>query len=147
MKKMALHWKRQKADDYQDELLRMWTTLMTDGLRWWLWQIYPPRLNSCCIFWLGGIDLQGNSDKTEYMCFNQSGDISTLVGSPLKLVNKFTKLGSRISSTENDISMWLAKAGTVIDRLSVIWKSDPSDKIKRIFPRSVRVHTTVWLHH
>ena len=39
--------------------------------------------------------------KTEYMCFNQTGDISTLDGSSLKLVDNFTYLGSSVSSTEN----------------------------------------------
>ena len=34
--------------------------------------------------------IHNNAHKTEYMCFNQSGDISTLNGSTLKLVNKFT---------------------------------------------------------
>ena len=42
-----------------------------------------------------------NAHKTEYMCFNQTGDISTLNGSSLKLVDKFTYLGSSVSSTEN----------------------------------------------
>ena len=37
-----------------------------------------------------GIGLHVNADKTEYMCFNQRGDISTLNGSSLKLVDKFT---------------------------------------------------------
>ena len=41
--------------------------------------------------------------KTEYMCYNQTGDISTLDGTPLKLVDKFTYLGSSIASTEKDI--------------------------------------------
>ena len=36
------------------------------------------------------IDLHANAHKTEYMCFNQTGDISTLNGSSLKLVDKFT---------------------------------------------------------
>ena len=45
-----------------------------------------------------GIGLHVNADKTEYMCFNQRGDISTLNGSSLKLVNKFTYLGSSVSS-------------------------------------------------
>ena len=36
-----------------------------------------------------GIGLLVNVDKTEYMCFNQKGDISTL-SSSLKLVDKFT---------------------------------------------------------
>ena len=37
-----------------------------------------------------GICHHVNAHKTEYMCFNQTGDISTLNGRPLKLVNKFT---------------------------------------------------------
>ena len=51
-----------------------------------------------------GIDLHVNADKTEYMCFNQRGDISTLNGSSLKLVDKFTYLGSSVLSTEKDIN-------------------------------------------
>ena len=35
----------------------------------------------------GSIGLQLNVDKTEYMCFNQSGNISTLNGGSLKLVD------------------------------------------------------------
>ena len=69
----------------------------------------------------------------EYMCFNQTGDISTRGGSSLKLVDKFTYLGSSDSSTEKDIDTRLAKAWTAIDRLSVIWKSDLTDKIKHSF--------------
>ena len=67
------------------------------------------------------------------MCFNQTGDISTQNGSSLKLVDKFTYLGSSVSSTETDIDTWLAKAWTAINRLSVIWKSDLTDKMKRSF--------------
>ena len=40
------------------------------------------------------IGLHFNARKAEYMCFNQTGDISILNGSTLKLVNKFTYLGS-----------------------------------------------------
>ena len=40
--------------------------------------------------------------KPEYMCYNQTGNITTLDGASLKLVDKFTYLGSSISSTEND---------------------------------------------
>ena len=53
----------------------------------------------------GGTGLHVNADKTEYMRFNQRGDISTLKDGPLKQVDKFTYLGSGISSTENDINM------------------------------------------
>ena len=76
-----------------------------------------------------GIGLHVSANKTEYMCFNQRGEISTLNGSSLKLVNKFTYLGSSVSSTETDTG--LAKAWTDNDRLSVIWKSNLTNKIKR----------------
>ena len=71
--------------------------------------------------------------KTEYIGYNQTGDISTLDGTPLKLVDKFTYLGSSISSTEKDIDTRLTKAWTAIDRLSIIWKTDLTDKMKRSF--------------
>ena len=67
------------------------------------------------------------------MCYNQTGDISTLEGTPLKLVDKFTYLGSNVESTEKDIEMRLTKAWTAINRLSIIWKSDLTDKMKRSF--------------
>ena len=67
------------------------------------------------------------------MCFNQTGDIFTLNGSSLKLVDKFTYLGSSVSSNETDIDTRLSKAWTAIIRLSVIWKSDLTDKMKRSF--------------
>ena len=69
----------------------------------------------------------------EYMYFNQRGDISTLNGSSLKLVDKFTYLGSSVSSTETDINMWLTTAWTAIDRLLVIWNSDITDEMKHSF--------------
>ena len=58
----------------------------------------------------GVIGLHVNAKKTEYMCFNQRGDISTLKSGPFKLVNKFTYLGSSVSSTEKDINIKLVKA-------------------------------------
>ena len=67
------------------------------------------------------------------MCYNQTGDISTLDGTSLKLVDKYTYLGSSISSTEKDIDTRLTKAWTAIDRLSIIWKSNLTDKMKRSF--------------
>ncbi len=60
---------------------------------------------------------------------NKTGDISTLDRTSLKLVDKFTYLGSSVSSTEKDIDTQLTKAWTAIDRLSIIWKSDLTDKI------------------
>ena len=67
------------------------------------------------------------------MCFNQTGNNSTLDGSPLKLVDMFTYLRSSVSLTETDIDMRLVNVWAAIDRLSVIWKSDLTDKMKRSF--------------
>ena len=57
-----------------------------------------------------GIGLNVYAHKMEYICFNQRGNISTLNGSSLKLVNKFIYLGRSFSSPETDINMQLAKA-------------------------------------
>ena len=62
-----------------------------------------------------GIGLHVNTHKTEYMCFNQTGDIFTLGGSSLKLVDNFTYLGSSVPSTEKDIDTRLTKAWIAID--------------------------------
>ena len=80
-----------------------------------------------------GIGLHVNAHKTEYMCYNQTGDISTLDGTSLKLVDKFTYLGSSVLSTEKDIHTRLTKAWRAIESLSIIWKSDLTDKMKRSF--------------
>ena len=71
-----------------------------------------------------GIGVHVNAHKTEYMCFKQTGDIFTLNGSSLKLVDKINYLGSSVSSTEKDIDTRLTKSLIAINRLSVIWKSD-----------------------
>ena len=44
-----------------------------------------------------------NAHKTEYMCYNQTGDITTLDGTPFKLVDKFIYQGNSVSSTDKDI--------------------------------------------
>ena len=67
------------------------------------------------------------------MCFNERCDISTLNSTTLKLVDKFTYLGSCASLTETDIDTRLVKAWTANGRLSVVWKSDFTDKMKRSF--------------
>ena len=46
---------------------------------------------------------------------------------------RFTYLGSSVSSTEKDIKTRLTKAWTAIDKLSIIWKSDLTDKMKHSF--------------
>ena len=48
-----------------------------------------------------GIGLHVSAEKTEYMRFNQKGDIFTLNCSSLKLVDKFTYPGSSVSSTRD----------------------------------------------
>ena len=70
-----------------------------------------------------GIGLHVNAHKTEDMTFPHS----------LKLVDKFTHLGSSVSSTEKDINTRLTKILTAINKLSIIWKSDLTDKMKRSF--------------
>ena len=49
--------------------------------------------------------------------------MSTLNGGPLKLVDKFTHLGSSISSVESDVNIHLTKLWTAIDHTEVwsIW--------------------------
>ena len=84
-----------------------------------------------------GIGLHVKAHKTEYMCYNQTGDISTLDGTSLKLVDKFTYLGSSVSSIEKDTR--LTKAWIAIDRLSIVWKSNLTDKMKRSFFQAVVV--------
>ena len=74
------------------------------------------------------IGLHVNAHKTEYMCYNQTGDISTLDGTSLKLVDKFTYLGSSVSSTEKDIDTGLTKAWSAIDRFLIIWKKISPDR-------------------
>ena len=99
------------------------------------WQIHPTKPKHYSLEQAAaGIGLHVNAHKTEYMCFNQTGDISTLEETSLKLVDKITYLGSRVSSTEKkDIDTQLMKAWTAIDKLSIIWKSDLTDKMKCSF--------------
>ena len=79
------------------------------------------------------IGLYVNAHKTEYMCYNQTGDISTLDGTSLKLVDIFTYRGSSVSSTELDIDTRLTKAWTAFDSLSIIRKLNLINKMKRSF--------------
>ena len=62
-----------------------------------------------------------------------------LNGKPLKLVDHFIYLGSNISSTENDVNIYLGKAWIDLDRLLTIWKSDLSDKREHEFFQAVAV--------
>ena len=123
--------------DYADDIARLANT--------------PARADStlhCLEQAASDIGLHVNAENTEYMCFNQIGDISTLNGSSLKQVDKFNYLGSSASSTENDINTRLVKTWIAIGRLSVIWKSDLSDRTTcSFFPSSSCVDTVIWMHH
>ena len=66
-----------------------------------------------------GIRLHVNAHKTECMCLNERDDISTLNGTTLKLVDKFTNLESSVSSIETDINT-TSNGMDSCDRLSVI---------------------------
>ena len=84
---------------------------------------------------VGGIGLYVNANKTDYMYFKREA-ISNRSDRRLKLVHKFTYFDSNISSTGSDFNVRLAKERTAINRLSIIWKSDLSDKMKWYFYQS-----------
>ena len=122
---MASNWRRNEAEDIPQQ------QLYADDIA-----ILTPDQAETLLHSLeraaASIGLHVNAHKTEYMCYNQTGDIS-IEGTPLKLVDKFTYLGSSVESTEKDIETRLTKAWTAINRLSTIWKSDLTDKMKRSF--------------
>ena len=64
-----------------------------------------------------GIGVHVNAHKTEFMYYNKTGNISTLDGTSLKLVDRFTYQGSCISSTEEVVDSRIPMAWTAIDRL------------------------------
>ena len=86
----------------------------------------------------GGAGLYVNADQTECMCFYQ-GDISTLNGCSLNLIDNVMYLGSNVSSTKSVISTHLGKVWTTVNRLSIILKFDLSNNIKRNFFRCLTV--------
>ena len=49
-----------------------------------------------------GIGLHVNAHKTEYMCYNQTGDITTQDGASLKILDEFTYPGSRKQENNRD---------------------------------------------
>ena len=81
-----------------------------------------------------GIGLYVNAHKTEYMFYNQTDYISTLDGTPLKLVDQIHLPREQAShQPKSDINTRLKMAWTAINRLSIIWKYDLTDKMKRSF--------------
>ena len=78
-----------------------------------------------------------NEKKTEYMCFNQSGNMLTSqTNKQLKEVTDFKYLGSWINTTQRDISIRIAKAWSASNKLDKIWKSNLSRKLKIQFFRA-----------
>ena len=84
--------------------------------------MHPPKPKHYCIVW--------NEPPQALTSMSMPTKQNTC---SLKLVDKFTYLGNSVSSTKKDIDTRLAKAWTDIDRLSVIWKSDLTDKMKCSF--------------
>ena len=125
---MASSWLREEAKDTPQKQSRTPTTLMT----WRYWRIRLIKQRHYCIVWNElQLALASMSMHTKLnICVTTKR--ATLPHS-LKLVDKFTYLGSSVSSTEKDIDTRLTKAWTAIDRLSIIWKSDLTDKRKRSF--------------
>ena len=80
-----------------------------------------------------GVGLYVNADETEYMCYGQDGNITSSSGKVLKMVDKFTYLGSNIASTESDVNTRIGKAWATVNKLSTIWKSTLPARMKRDF--------------
>ena len=57
----------------------------------------------------------------------------------IKFLDQFVYLSSNISSTESVIDIRLANARNIIDKLSILWKSDFFDHIKREFFQAASV--------
>ena len=70
---------------------------------------------------------------------NKIRAISTLSSKLLKSVDLFSHFGSIMLSTESDVATWLTKTCNVIDYLSIIMKSDLSNKMKEVFFQTVAV--------
>ena len=76
------------------------------------------------------IGLHINEKKTEYMVFNNTGDIRATNGEKLKQVDDFQYLGSHLASTENDIQIRMTKAWAALNKMNKIWKSNLPRKLK-----------------
>ena len=126
---MASSWQRKEAEGTPQKQLPTPTTPMTQRY----WRIHPTKLRYYCIVW--NEPPQALASMSMYTKLNICviTKQTTLDGTSLKLVDKFTYLGSSVSSTEKNIDTRLTKAWTAIDRLSLIWKSNLTDKMKRSF--------------
>ncbi|XP_071944095.1 uncharacterized protein [Antedon mediterranea] len=80
------------------------------------------------------IGLYRNVKKTESMSVNCQGQIKTSSGYALKQVDQlFTYLGSNIASTTKDVDIRISKAWSALKRLTVVWKSNISNNMKKHF--------------
>ena len=82
------------------------------------------------------IGLYINVKKTEYMNVNCQGAILTRPGNSLKTETEFTYLGNNIASLSKDVNTRIGKAWLALKRLSVIWKSNISNNLKKSFFRT-----------
>ena len=74
-----------------------------------------------------------NSNKTEYMTFNEANDHAPLItqgGTVLKEVNDFKYLGSYVCDSRKDFLSRKALAWKACNRLHLIWESNISLSIK-----------------
>ena len=78
-----------------------------------------------------------NAKKTEFISFNQKGQMKSLNGKEIKAVEDFTYLGSRIVSSESDIQIRKPKAWSALNNMNKIWKSSLPNYLKRNFFTSV----------
>ena len=78
-----------------------------------------------------------NADKTEFMCYNTTGTMTSLIKHNIKEVEDFTYLGSNVASTEKDIDIRIGKAWGALNKLKQVWKSNLPDNLKRNFFRAV----------
>ena len=99
-----------------------------------------------CVWWI----LVLNTWTLFYFCSRRIQHLLLLApgcDKPLNFINQFTMCGSNISSTESNVNIRIKKAVNVIDKLPVIWKSDPHWWNKTGFlPTCVCDGTTVWIY-
>ena len=67
-----------------------------------------------------GIGLYLNSNKIDFMCFNQNSAISSLNSKSLKLIDQFINLGNYILSAESDVNIHIEKTWNATDMLSTM---------------------------
>ena len=103
---------------------------LTSRLHFW----NPPavKTNCCC-----SCSFEPETIRISQSCNEMYSNNIVNFQESTTILNACTKIWKLIEWT-TDISTWLTKAWTAIDRLSVIWKSDLTDKMKRsFFPAAV----------